>query len=327
VIDFKNRKVLLSTGLGFICLISIIYLISTTNPSPSNKTSLPVIQSPVNGELLIESDLTENSIKIPTTLPVYQLEPSQLSPTEISSIAINFGFSTQPLKFKDVNIGEVYFWSEGDNTLRISPIQNFIEFKKTFPVNQTGTFSSPVALQNTAEKFLSDKIITGSNSFNFDSVRYLKYLTESAGETTPDKADVADIKFIQNIDSYPILNLSTSVGTIDIQIARNNDIVLAYLDLAPKMSGQEVVSVKSFTELVSQIKQSKLVSLDKGKIDLLTISNSMIKKITITSASLGYLKQSNLTSQVLQPIFIMEANAQLTNGLSVPAQLYLPAAK
>ncbi len=62
-------------------------------------------------------------------------------------------------------------------------------------------------------------------------------------------AQYADVHFVESLGEYPIVNTTASLGTIDVTINRNNQIVAVYVDRPGSLTKQQDYLLKNFTEL------------------------------------------------------------------------------
>ena len=71
--------------------------------------------------------------------------------------------------------------------------------------------------------------------------------------------------------------------------------------------------------------EATIVALNQGSINLYELGEEDIVSITINTAQLAYFQEYEADQVLLQPVFVLEGNAELANKQVVATTLYLPA--
>jgi len=324
---FKNRKLII----GLMLLAGLLLVLkSRSQPAviPLERLPQPKIESPSReASLKIESRLQSDKISIPNKLPVYTLSTTPVSLEESVQIATNLGFTGSPQVLNDARFGTVYIWSEAANgNLRIVPTTHIIDYKTPLATPKTGTtFQPEEETVAKAKRFLISRSLTTEDKLSLPKVRYIAITDESYAEVNQDLADLVDIIFIETINGYQLVNPTTEIGTINVKIDRNNNIVSVYVDKADQIVSAADYKVKTFSELVLSLGAAKIQSLDNGNIDPSSLPASSINKIVVNNANIAYFQELSIKQQYLQPVFVLEGTALLDGGQTVPVLLYLSA--
>ena len=298
-------------------------------PSPAEGSALN-IQSMTNQTFEIISRLSAKDTNIPGTLPRYTIRSSPMSSEQTMSIGKELGFTSEPILYTGGQYGETFVWrSTESGRLRIVPtlwLIDFISNAKT-EVTQAALPSDDAIIKN-AQTFLVEKRLIEPSLIHFTALRFLLMTEETSRTTSRKDANRVEVHFSENINQYDIVNQSPGVGTVSIGMNRRGDIVSATIDRVGQFDMVDQPSLKTFDELERTLPQSKLQLLDSQAFDAVQREpRDVIERITIESARVAYLQESNPSQQLLQPIFALEGTAALNDGRTVPALLYLPALK
>lgn len=325
----KNKKIVIVVGL--IVLIAILFLslsLKKKSAQPLIKNiPMPKIESSIGGAIKVESRLQEGKIEIPTKLPVYTLGTTPISPEESKQIAVNFGFAGNPQIYIDARFGIVHIWSEAEKgNLRIVLDAQIIDYKGPFTPTKAGSIFPPEeeAIAK-SKRFLIGRLLAAENQLLSPTIRYLTTTDENYSEVAKDLADVIDIIFKESINGHQIVNSTTEVGTINVKLNRENDVVSIYIDRTSQIAGFAEYKTKTFSELVSSLPMAKIQSIDSGIVDFSAIPLSLFDKIVVENAKIAYYQELSGKQQYLQPIFVLESSALFKTGQTVSAILYLPA--
>ena len=305
---------------------SIFYIYAATHKPSTPILPAPPLKSPIKTEFAIESTISIESIDIPETLAIYTLSPEPLSATQMANIARKLEFSSQPLQLEDANYGTVYYWQQSAKSLRILPKNWLLDYQ--FPTDETvgGSFPDDETILQVAQLFLETTFLPEGSAVKYKAHNFVRLTPESEIIVPKTEADFVDVKFVEVVSGYPVVNETAQIGTIDIKMAKDKTILSAYLDALPKTLTQKNVKIKSFAELVASLANSKLMSLGEG-IDLKSYSAKNIENVVVDRAKIAYYKAATQDSLLLQPIFVLEGSAQMADGNKTSALLYLPAVK
>lgn len=325
---FKNKKftIIIIAALMFVAIILFLWPRQKIILRPVSELPKPTIETAIKGVLTVESHLSADKIQIPSRLPVYTIDTTPLSLEESATIAANLGFTATLQILADARFGATYVWSEAKvGNLRVVPAVLIIDYKAPFTaITKDKQFEAEKEIVSKAKRFLISRSLKTEDRLSSPKVRYLATTDESYLAVEKNSADLADITFQENINNYQIVNPTTEVGTINVKLNRENDIVSVYIDKTNKIISSADYGVKTFPELVSSLPAAKIQSLDKGMVDPTAVSAS-IDKVVIESATIAYYQELSIKQQYLQPIFVLEGTALFKSGQAVPALLYLPA--
>lgn len=298
--------------------------------SPSPPVSTSNIQSMTNQMFEIISRLSRQDTNIPETLPRYTVRLSPMSSEQTASIGRGLGFTSEPVLYTGGQYGETYVWRSAETgRLRVVPTLWLIDFISSAEIDITqAVLPNDETLTKKAQTFLTEKRLIDPSLIRFSEVRFLLATEETSRSTSRNDANRVEVLFNENINGYNVVNQMPGAGTISVGMNRRGDIVSAIVDRTGQLDVIDQLPLKTFTELELSLPRTKLQLLDGQAFDAVQRAPEVvIKRITVESARVAYLQESNPTQQLLQPIFSLEGTATLDDGLTVPALLYLPALK
>lgn len=325
---FKNKKLTIAVLLALAIIAIILFLWPKQKSSlrPTSELPKPKIETAVNTILAVESHLSADKVKIPPRLPVYTVGTTAISLEDSSAIATNFGFTTAVQVLADARFGPTYIWSESNiGNLRIVPVTHIVDYKAPFiAVSKNKQFESEKEIISKARRFLISRSLENEDKLLSPKIRYLTTTDESYIAVEKNLADLIDITFPESINNYQVVNPTTEVGTINIKLNRDSDVISVYLDKTSQIISSADYAVKTFSELTASLSAAKIQSLDNGVIDPTAVSTS-INKVVIENATIAYYQELSAKQQYLQPIFVLDGTAVFKTGQAVPVILYLPA--
>lgn len=324
----KNKKFTIAVLLALAVIAIILFLWPKQKSAlrPTSELPKPKIETAANTALTVESHLSADKVKIPSRLPVYTIGATPISLEDSTSIATKLGFTIAPQVLTDARFGSTYVWSESSiGNLRVVPMIQIVDYKAPFVlVTKDKQFETDKELISKARRFLISRSLETEDKLLSPKIRYLTTTNESYITVEKNLADLVDITFPENINNYQIVNLTTEVGTINIKLNRDSEIMSVYLDKTNQIINSADYPVKTFSELVASLSEAKIQSLDNGVIDPAAVSAS-INKVVIENATMAYYQELSAKQQYLQPIFVLEGTAVFKAGQTVPVVLYLPA--
>ncbi len=288
----------------------------------------PVIQAPIEiGEVYnIISNLNKNDIQIPENLPIYTLKTAPFSFDESTDIAKSLGFSEILRSLDDINLGKVYVSYENAGSIRIVPSLRLTDFKARVEYDLPDkTFPNDEELKSIAKNYLVDKGLVSEENLEFSQIRFLNLSIDQISIVEKNSANIADVQFREKLGQYPIINVTTGVGTINVKINREGKVASVYVDRTGTISEQKEYPTKTFEELESLMIEAKIVALDQGNINLFELTEEEIVSIAIDKAHIAYFQEYEANQALLQPVFVLRGNAELKTRGTVSATLYLPA--
>lgn len=334
-----NLKTKLIIFMAIVSIISVIYIVSSQDKTP-NKIDKQFINPPelsnyFENELTINHSLNEKDFtNFPKTLPYLKQSPlTPFTKIEMENIASNFGFKISPIEIDDTMDGKFYVWNSDKYSLIIHSQIRKIEITPSF--NPTGLIRSSFNKQisdegykNLAINLIFEKLNINRDFLKFSGLMYLK--TEEGLEnyriTTKEGAEITQVNLYTSDGSLPIYSVIPYDSQIYVQFTKDGELLnlKASLFSEYKMSDIEY-NIKTFTEVVDTINESVLVSLNDSNINIPDLIPTDIKNINIEKLSLVYLQES-FTTEILQPVFLLEGSALISEYNSeVTALFYLPA--
>jgi len=147
------------------------------------------------------------------------------------------------------------------------------------------------------------------------------------GHTTTDEKqpNTISVSFIKKIDNIPVFASSYETGEININFNADKEIISVYIDDIPQIFGKQNYPALSKDQLVASLKSATLQSLNNGKINIADIDLGMVQKARIKNITIAYLQEYRIDQTSLQPVYVLQGEASLADGTSVPTVFYLPA--
>lgn len=321
----KNKFILICLITGTVLIIGLFIYASRQPQAPSIPQPRIVNRNPQ--ELVINEAFDESKINLPSELSIYDLAVDTFSLEESKAIASKLELTEDPDILNDVNTGKVYVWIGEDKYLRIIPSISIIDYKVNFsPISTTLPWPDENLLINTAKRFLTDKNLFPQENLEFEEIKYLSTDSSEIEYTAKRQASVAEIRFIQKIDGFPIVNSTPGVGTVSVKITKTNEVVGLYLDKTNTTTGAKPYKVKDLSQIKSELPQAQIQTYDISRPESGSREISLdLQEITATDIEIAYLKEYSLLQTQLQPIFVIRGIAKLNGGIETGVTLYLPA--
>jgi hypothetical protein len=245
-----------------------------------------------------------------------------------NSLSIDSGIE----EFTDVDEGVKYFLNTDDAFLVITPKVSKIKYGlHRLPTNLKNELSiSEDQIKNIALAFLNDKLL--NNNFVLpNEILYLKHSINSEGfEKTNNNSEavVYQVNFTPaSAQNYKIVTSRSENPTTFVQITKSGEIYYAETTLFDEISkSPSNYPVKGFGDIQDSSNDFKLINLSGDYLSVLEISISNIKKIIINDIEVVYFWDQKVDS-FLQPIFILNADIEISGSTANKAIFYLPAFK
>lgn len=323
----KKRKIFIIATLVILGVLISVALFLKKEEEITPPLPQPKIPSLLEGSYPIETIFEKQDFNFPSRIPVLILEKTPLQDQDIKNIADNLGLTSDPLIMEDVFDGKMYIYRSEESALTVS-LKNQ-EFDYT--LNKLPSFinkqPSDTALINTAKDFLIQMGFVSSEDIQFISFVYFK---ETSGEglhpTNKEDATLYQVNFSSVIADTTILTLNPQNTPVYVRLLPDGSVFKAHvnrLGVISKSANQ--YKLKTYDEVISNMNNVVLISLDDGNIHLPDISNKSIKKISIYNIELAYLLDTP-TSVTLQPVYLLRGTADISGfPIEVSASMYLPA--
>lgn len=335
-INIKRVVIIL---LVIISILSIIYIISSSNNKKItiNKQfiSPPKIENYFGNNLNITQDLNKSDFNnFPKTLSyLKQVGLSPFTPDEMNKIATSFDFTISPLEFNDIKEGKIYIWNSDRYSLIIYSKSRKIELTPAFnPTNLINTAPnkqlSDEDYKNLTMDILVEKLGINKGLLKFSNIIYLKNEEglEFYRKTTKEESQITQVNMYSTEGSLPIFTTNPQESQIIVQFTKDGEILNIKASLYSGYKQSEIeYNIKDYSEVVKTINDSVLVSLNDSNVNLPDLKPEEIESINIKNISLVYLQES-LTSDMLQPVFLLEGTAKVKEfDNEITASLYLSA--
>jgi hypothetical protein len=322
----KKRKIFLI--IVFLCLVVSLFIFYLSKKKQEEITiplPTPNIPSLVKGTYPVEVDFKEG-FDFPSKIPLLNLQKGVFPEKTITEIANNLGFG-EPFIANDVFDGKTYVYQGETATLTVS-VKNQ---ELNYTLNSIPSFAnkqlSDSSLVNLATNFLTENGFVSPDDIQFASFSYLK---ETAGQglysVSKEEATFYQVNFSSVVSETTILTLNPQDTPIYVRILPDGTVFKArVIRLGTISESLTQYKLKTYDEVVSEITNATLISLDDGNIHLSDIPEGSIENILISEVRLVYLLDSP-TSQILQPVYLFKGKATISGFPSeVNASLYLPA--
>lgn len=323
----KKRKIII-TAILVILGVSMYFLLFFKKESEKiTHFPSPNIPSLFEGSYPIKVLFSKNDFVFPSKMSYLNIEKTPLQNSFIETIASNLGFSNDPLIMDDVFDGKMYIYQSKDFALTVSLKNQEFDYTLNEIPNFINKQPSDTALVNTAKDFLIQMGFVSSEDIQFASFVYFK---ETSGQglypTNKEDATLYQVNFSSVIDSATILTLNPQNTPVYVRLLPDGSVFEAHVNRLGLISeSPSQYKLKTYEEVISNINDVILISLDSGNIHLPDVSNTSINNISITNVQLVYLLDDP-SSTTLQPVYLLKGVANILGfPEEVSASMYLPA--
>lgn len=331
-----NKPILLGFFILSIAITLPIILFSLSQPQNNIKVvpnyqivPTPNLQSSYNNKMLPITFQTSNS-SFPTELFIYELNNIPFTESEISEISQSFNFESPPFIAPDDGfLGETYIFSNSQAKLTIRPRIKMIDYKlNQIPTQSIDNSINQTQLTDKAINYLlQHNLINNRNDLSVSNYNST-HITE-IGEINPSLPhNVYEITFQKTIDSFPIISSAILDGSISVVMTSNLDIISLIVDEKSSIISKSKYPALNYEEIKELAKtKSTINSIKNNNIELYNTSSEDIDNITITSITVAYIQEISFLTNYLQPVYVLEGNANLKDQEPAQISLYLPAIK
>jgi len=326
----KKRKIFIIVILVILGVLLIVSLflkkeeeaIISLPPLPQ-----PKIPSLLEGKYPIETAFGKQDFNFPSKAPVLTLEKKPLPDNDIENVANNLGFTSDPLIMDDVFDGKMYIYRNEESALTVSLKNQEFDYTLNEVPSYINKQPSDTALINTAKDFLIQMGFVSSEDIQFASFVYLQE-TSGQGLYPVNKEDAVlyQVNFSSVIADATILTLNPQNTPIYVRLLPDGSVFKAHVSRLGTISKSDnQYTLQTYEEVISNINDVVLISLDNGNVHLPDVSNKSINKVSISTIQLEYLLDTP-TSTTLQPVFLLKGTADILGfSAEVSASMYLPA--
>lgn len=331
IVNFIKTHLLFIVFLLLVAVVVAIFLLlpkADLKKQQAQRLTIPKIEDQVGGTPKFTSKLSEEKIKIPSRLPIYEIRNTSFTKDQANQIASKLGFTTNPDTYNDIREGEILSWFDKGKMLDISLQIRKVSYTSDIilDANLPGLFPQDDVLIRTAKGFISENGLATSTDFELSNLQF--FSSNSGDELQPvskGQANYANVVLQQKIGEYPITNIFPVVGTIRVAIDKKGRILSADVETQEELFEVGQYPIKTFQELIDSLPSAKIQEIDNGQIRLYDISGTAIESIDVEEASIAYLREYDAKSKNLQPIFILKGNVVFKDSGKVKTTLFLPA--
>jgi len=337
---FKQHQTMILVAVSFISLIVVIALTlgrsrpENTIPSDNVTTSRFQLEDPTdtldsrslgNINFLISDD------DLPRELPVYQILNRSKTFSETMAIARGFGIQSDPSVLNDIKDGTIFVWREDSKYLRVEMRSGLVNYKPgpedDHKNDTSGNFLDQDTLIFVAKNLLENSPLLKNESISFDSI---EYFVPTEAETfrvgDRDEAALANVKFVQSVNGFRLVNDLARLGTLSVIVDRSGNIFSVSIDKLPSIE-----LIDNFpTALTNDIKQNPkkvtVYSLAGGSIDTKFDNVIVDGQVFIDDIEIVYLQKTSGDQNFLQPVYLLRGSTTLLDEI-VEIELAYPAIK
>lgn len=316
------------------------YLIIYLHARPQQKTIPKILPPPAIPKNPLQKppgryDLSNvKAVPLPTSLPAYSIETTNLDLSAAQNIASSFSFNGKPTRvINNTTDGTQFEWQDKTKLLSIS--QTTIRFEDTsIPTNEATTSAS------LTESDLQKKAIDIARSvlkqesglvLNNSKTAYLVHknkLLESA--STFSDAQIVQFSFDKNLSSYPLYSANINPSYAIITVSKDGQLAQFYSRLIRATPKGNTYQIKTLPEAEAAVENGMGIIVntyipDKNglALNLYSVGPQEITLARITNVSLAYFMPSNPQNDI-QPIFVFSGDFS-TNNQKGKIVIYLPA--
>lgn len=325
--------------IGFLLLLGLMLLSSllrkeTTKEETTPTANIPVpqITNFVKGSFVIESNIIQEDFNFPDSASFLELEPAKpWEESEILNIAKNAGFNEKDyITSKDIKRGITYIFKGQGETLTVYSRTNQISYVKEGEQAIINKQLTNDAIIQIAKDFLNDKSLSDNNKLSFSFITFMKIgpAIEHVEIVPKEEATVYVVNFVPVDSDIKLVDFNPFTSMINVWVLPDGSVTKAeIINSANTSFTEEKYPLKDYSDFVNSVQNATMVNLDDGNVFMGDLSSGSVEKVTIEKIELAYFRQNN-TSNIYQPIFLLNASAELT-GYEEPvnAVLYLPAIK
>lgn len=262
-----------------------------------------------------------------TSLPVLSLTRKQpFSPQEAKIIATALGFTIEPFVSQDIQEGQVYSWTEGDNFMSIGARSQKVSFGKDLllsPPPTTGQFPSLDAAKVQVFSLLKSAGLSGEETKT--TSRYISLSGSVPVETTLENAVFLEISMSSEFEGLNLVSSDPEMVLARAWFDKQGNITrFDWKNPIESLAKTEEYDLKDKTEIdKSLLQEGRIIKIGDGSFenpnpeDLLSIKTTSIKSAYFVPDE----------GALIEPIFILQGESLSSSGQSYPVWIYLSATK
>ncbi len=331
----RNKKILIAITLIFLVFIGIILLTRTQRvqkevPSALKPQEVPELSIPgsLKGGLTINFEVTSRDFNFPRSLPLLQIQRHIVTKNEAKEIAQRLGFTGEPLEARDVTEGTKYFWTDQEKSLVITSNSGTVKhvLNRAEPPRVANKQLSQEELVRIAKNEVEKLGLEKERIEPFAIVPLKKNPTTGGFSPAPEKeAQLFQVNLRYSISDYQILTIIPDFPLVFVQILPDGTVYNSQITKFESITkSQKEYDLKNFDEIKNSINEAILVNILNGYINIPDLNKNDIKKISIDKISLYYLLD-NISSKMIQPVYLLEGPTEIPGYSGLRAQLYFSA--
>lgn len=296
-------------------------------PPPESNFTQILTQKATYKILLSEEDFAQ----IPSILPVYKIKifTKEEIIFKFDQIIKEFGFTTQPEK-KQIKNNLFLFWQEKENSLNINAFSGQFSFSGRFAL--TPATSKEKLTSDQIQELAQQKLVSWQLISEKPKPSEIKGFNVAGFQLVPTnnlkQAEVFQVIFNPEIDSYPIIGLGPATNLIEVKITHQGTLVSLFFNLHQiDQKPIDYYPLKTLKETKNQLEQGKgkIIQVFTFKKEERSIpSIDQIQEVQINQFKIVYYETVEL-QKYYQPIFLFDGQLTLKNGEVLKASFFLPA--
>ncbi len=312
--------------------VIIFFVTKKETPKNSLPTSTPTLQKikiqsgygQSNAFVIFDSNASFN---LPKYLKIYKIENLPFTKEEAYLFAEKLETDQNFFEVNDAIFGKIFLFSGENSSLRITPYQHILDYKKFNITDENLKFVPKTEeIAKIALSFLLEKqLIPNKEYITFSNIKALS-IRQQLEENSTSQPNAISISFLTKIESYPLYGSSYNTGVINVILNNELKVFRVYADLPEKIISSDTYPAKDLEYLKKNASTEAIIqSLDNGRIDVSDLSGGLVKQIEINEIETGYLQETAADAKYLQPVFHLKGTATLLTGVKVNTALYMPA--
>ena len=296
----KKIKRVILISIPILAIIAAILISSRKNEVREPAVIKPFIPEPnipndLKGPVQIKSSVNPTEFNFPQEAPLLQQKNKPLlSEEEAINISKKFNFKSKPFIGEDALRGTAYIWSETTGSLNIYLKRGTVEYSLNgMPKIINKQLDDETKIQ-IAKDFVSNKLLTPTDNFEFVSLTYLKGSNKNSLEgldvTNQKEATFTQINFSQKVSQYSILNFSGQETPIYVWLMSDGTVYKAHIQRLGEIAQTETkYPLKNYSDIISSLDKAIVVSFNNGNAYLPFVPTGFIKNIDVSEINLAYL--------------------------------------
>lgn len=325
-----KRKIYILIGI-ITCLIIVLTALVLKNKNqivPGISPVKPDIKSDFSEKINITLSIPEEEFVFPSKLPVLSLSKKAIQEETVQNLANNLDLGSSVNQFEDTIEGKKYYVDNGSYFLVATPKKSLIKYGASSEeeLSRTDNPLSEQDFKNIATDFFVQKGFYNENQIKPVGVKYLKKDASSEGFRVSNKndADLVQINFSFGSGDYEIVSQFSTNPASFVQLTLDGKIyyseAVLYESIQKSPTEYEILD---YNGLAENINQSKLISFTGGYYSVSDLTAKDLGNIDVQNIKISYFFEND--SENIQPVFILEGNAQSNRTEIESVILYLPA--